>query len=261
MFEDLWDLSKSITSHTLDAQMTWPNCTVPHFDIRAREKKPQTKIPFRDPPGEFVAFAPFVTPETQAGWEAYAVEHQDWVAQDYNYRGYGWNDTTPTPIPPTIHRYNISEPVKDFAEDMFDFMIPLWQLSPVRKDTSIINLDLASIPVISHLLWDTKVKKVEQYSRVMNFDTLALLYGEEYIDRNDHPRGTIYQPVFEDFREESEVVGFMIGSLSWDNVFEDLRFEGGVSLLVEIEGTVRRQCDACCVLWYALSQSGSRCPW
>lgn len=237
MFDELWDLSKSITSHTLDAQMSWPNCTMPHFDIQAREQKPQTKIPFRDPPGEFVGFAPFVTPENQPGWESYAVEHQDWIAQDYAYRGSPWNESTPTPIPPTIHRYNGTE-VKDFEDDKFDYMIPLWQVSPVRKDTSIINLDLASIPVLAHLLWDVKVKKVEQYSRVMKFDTLAILHGEEHVDKSDHPKGTIFQPVFEDFREDSEVVGFMIGSLSWDNIFANVLFESSASLLVEIEGTV-----------------------
>ena len=206
--------------------MVWPNCTMPHFDILAGERKPQTKIPFRDPPGEFVGFAPFVTPETRPGWESYSVENQGWIAQDYEYRGSPWNETTPAPIPPAIHGYNGTE-YQDYEGEMFDYMIPLWQVSPVRQDTSIINLDLATIPMMAHLLWDVKVKKVEQYSRVMKYETLALFLGEEHVDEKDHPKGTIFQPVFEDFREDSEVAGFMIASLSWDDVFSGVVFEGG----------------------------------
>lgn len=223
MFEELMELSKSVTSHALDSEMTWPNVTLPHFDIRARHNKNFTL--------EFSGFAPFVVPADRPGWESYSVHNQDWLAQDYHYRG--WNQT-PDSIAPQIHKYNESAPqLRDDEDEMFDYEIPLWQLSPPRTDVSIVNLDLASVPVFAHLLWDIKMKKIEQYGRIMD---LQFLLGEDLVNPH-HPRGTIYQPVFEDFTPEAEVVGFMFGTLTWDYMFQNVIFGGSAPLLVEIEGT------------------------
>ena len=98
MFEELWDMGKSITSHALYANLTWPNVTLPHFDIKARDERSRI---------EFVGFAPFVKPEDKVGWESYSVENQNWIAQDYEYRG--WNDIEPDPIPTSIHKYEAPE--------------------------------------------------------------------------------------------------------------------------------------------------------
>jgi hypothetical protein len=97
MFEEIWDMSKATTSHALFLNMAWPNVTLPHFDIRAHDERSRV---------EFVGFAPFVTPETREGWEAYSVENQDWIAQAYAYCD--GIDQTPEPIPTTIHRYESS---------------------------------------------------------------------------------------------------------------------------------------------------------
>ena len=220
MFEEIWDMSKAITSHALDSEMTWPNVTLPHFDTIAHDERSRV---------EFIGFAPFVTPETRQGWEQYSVDNQGWIAQDYSYRN--WNETPPS-IPTKIHRYNTSFLPAEFEEEMFRYEVPLWQVAPAPRDTSEINLDLATLPVFGHLLRDVSVKKVEQYSRIVD---LGFLLGEDNVD--DHPRGTIYQPVFQDFREDADVVGFVMGSLTWDNMFEHVLFDSSASLLVEIEGT------------------------
>jgi len=248
MFEELWDISKTITSHALDTNVSWPNCTVPHFDTRSRHG-PHSRAgnPEKDVGLEFVGFAPFVMPEDQAGWEAYAIEHQGWLAQDYYYRGW---DEIPPPIPSRIHRYNASASVEEFEEEMFQYQIPLWQMSPTPKNTSMINLDLATVPIFAHLLWDVKVKKVEQYGRVLD---LAFLLNQQdskdYDAENDDPRGTIYQPVFEDFREDAEVVGFMMGTMSWDRMLPKNLFNSSKSILVEIEG------DCSAVFTYKISNT------
>eukprot|EP00977_Amphora_coffeiformis_P003944 scaffold792_cov163-Amphora_coffeaeformis.AAC.3 len=221
MFEDMMDLSKDLTSHALDNNLKWPNITLPHFDVRARESTVR-----------FVAFAPFVTPETREGWEAYSVEHQDWIQQDYSYRN--WTQTPPR-IPPTIHRFNESSPVVEYDDLEYQYEVPLWQVSPPRPDYSAVNMDLSTIPILGHLFRDVKVKKVEQYGRIMDFKGL---YSELLaVDVDDHPRGSIFQPVFEDFRADAEVVGFMMGSLEWDGMFRNVIFGGAAPLIVEIEGT------------------------
>ncbi|CAB9531536.1 Guanylate cyclase (Partial), partial [Seminavis robusta] len=229
MFEELWDLSKSITSHALDTNSSWPNCTLPYFDIHAHDLKKKTGNL------EFVGFAPFVTPENRAGWEQYSVDNQGWIQQDYNYRN--WTHAA-APIPTSIHQYNGSGLTQEdyvFEDPQFDYEIPLWQIAPAQNDTSVINLDLATVPVFAHLLWDIKMKKVEQYSRIMD---LHFLLGDNLNQNNpDHPRGTIYQPVMEDFRENADVVGFAMGTLTWDLMFENVLFDSSSPLLVEIEGT------------------------
>lgn len=95
MFEEIWDLSKAITSHALFANMSWPNVTLPHFDIRAHDERSRM---------EFVGFAPFVAPEEREGWETYSVANQWWITQDYEYRG--WYNETPDPISETIHKFD-----------------------------------------------------------------------------------------------------------------------------------------------------------
>ena len=93
-------------------------------------------------------------------------------------------------------------------------------------------MDLASHPVFAHLLWDVRVKKVDQYSRAID---VSFLLGND-VTSDGRPRGTIYQPVFDDFHENAEVVGFMMGVLVWDNMFQDVLFESVAPVLVEIVG-------------------------
>jgi Adenylate and Guanylate cyclase catalytic domain len=189
---------------------------------------------------ELVGFAPFVSFEDKEGWEAYSVENQGWMEQDYFYRG--WNET-PRAINGRIHSYvddgtdlwfdrrrnlktyNYSDP------ETFEYEIPLWQVSPPPLDTSIVNMDLASHPVFAHLLWDVRVKKVKQYSRAID---LSLLMGEAADD--GHPRGVVFEPIFDDFHEDAEVVGFMFATLNWDNIFENVLYDSVAPILVEIEG-------------------------
>lgn len=222
MFRELSDLSKDITSHALTNGLVWPNVTLPHFDVRTRNFTTST-----------VGFAPFVTPENHDGWEAYAVENQGWIAQDYFYRG--WTDRMLGEIPTHIHYMNRSQAldVTDVYEDpQFQYEIPLWQLAPPRTDLSIFNLDLSTIGVMGHLLWDVRVKKVQQYGRVMDFSIL-----NEDQEVKDNPTGSMYQPVFQDFNADAEVVGFTMGLLEWDNIFKDVLYDSSEPILVEIEGT------------------------
>jgi hypothetical protein len=240
MFEELYDMSTAITSHSLDSGMQWPFVTLPHFDMRAHRNH-RSKV-------DMMGFAPFVTPAQKEAWERYSVEYQGWLAQDYLYRIANGKNVTlaeaakeeqlPTMIPEQIH-YNDSYTPEDYDDDRFDYEIPLWQVSPPLKNASIINLDLSSVPIFGHLLWDVKVKKVEQYSRIIDWGFLLgdAYYGKEKEDRRHHPRGSIYQPVFEDFHEDADVVGFTMGTLAWDYMFEKVLFDSSVPLLVEIEGT------------------------
>ena len=95
MFKEIFNVGKVITSQALSAGMSWPNVTLPFFDVLAQNEASTF---------EFVGFAPFVKPETKDGWLAYSVQNQDWIQQAYNYTD-GMGDYTPDPIPEMIHKY------------------------------------------------------------------------------------------------------------------------------------------------------------
>jgi hypothetical protein len=78
-------------------------------------------------------------------------------------------------------------------------------------------------------------EKVEHYSPTHDPELLLELLGEDYQSHHNLslPRGTIYQPVLEDFREDAEVVGFMVGSLTWDKTLYYVLFESSLPLLVD----------------------------
>lgn len=210
MFDELEHLAALMTAHSLDMNCAWPNCTLPLLQERVQ----QTRL-------EWVGYAPYVTPEEHEGWERYALEQST-----------NLNRT----IPDQIYSYdpnnlleNDEEYFEPFTNASFNYQIPLWQSAPPASQ--LVNMDLSTIPVFGHLLWDIKVKKVAQYSRIMD---LGFLLGPGY--HPERPRGTIYQPVFEDLSAEPEVVGFMMATLTWDRILDDVTVSEQ-PLLVEIEGT------------------------
>ncbi|KAG7371467.1 adenylate cyclase [Nitzschia inconspicua] len=227
IFEEIYGISKAVTSRALDRGLTWPNVTLPHFDIRANSSFSNF---------EMVAFAPFVSRENKEGWEAYSKENQDWIKQDYFYRG--WEETPPA-INEHIHSINLTKDIwfihRHLVEynysdpTIYEYEIPLWQVSPPPKDSSIINMDLASHPVVAHLLWDSRVKKVKEYSRAIFLD---FLLGDAADD--GLPRGIIIEPIFDDFNDDAEVVGFMLATLNWEQIFQDISFKKGAPVVVEV---------------------------
>jgi hypothetical protein len=153
LFEKLWDLGKAITSHALDANMTWPNCTVPPFENRAHDMKRSSGTL------EFVGFAPFVTPDNRDGWEQYSVENQDRIEQDYDYRNWTCTEyiTPPAPIPSTIHQYNgsgLTAANYTFEDPIFHYEILLWQVAPAPMITPLSTWIWRQFP-----FWEIKGKK------------------------------------------------------------------------------------------------------
>ncbi|KAG7342014.1 family 3 adenylate cyclase [Nitzschia inconspicua] len=87
-------------------------------------------------------------------------------------------------------------------------------------------MDLASHPVVADLLWDSCVKKVKDYSRVID---LEFLMGEAANDGH-----IVIDPIFDDFHEDAEVVGFMLATLNWDRIFDNVLFDSVAPVMVEI---------------------------
>ena len=67
-------LATSITSYARATSATFPNVTIPHFDIRAQEIAELTGA-------EMIMFIPFVEEADREAFEVYAVQHQGWIAE------------------------------------------------------------------------------------------------------------------------------------------------------------------------------------
>ena len=100
MFDELWEISKSITSHALYTESVWPNVTLPHFDMIIHGEN--TRYGRHSNNVEFVGFAPFIVPSTKEGWEAYSVQNQQWLQHDIEYRII--NSISHPSLPTKLHR-------------------------------------------------------------------------------------------------------------------------------------------------------------
>lgn len=78
IFSQLHALSTAVTSSAIARRDSWPNVTIRHFDVRAREAEALTGV-------ELIVFSPIVTDSNRAGWEEYAWTHQNWIEEDLSY--------------------------------------------------------------------------------------------------------------------------------------------------------------------------------
>src|SRR3569832_756946 len=122
-------LSTAVTSISLYNNFSRPNVTVPYFDRRAREMQDLTGV-------DTVIFAPIVRRPDTSGWEKYAWENQDWIEQSIQLNG---ADISPGTIPRNMYKYGDDQNSSDLS-------VPIWQISPIPRNASFINLDLYSIP-------------------------------------------------------------------------------------------------------------------
>ena len=283
-FGQLTELSAFITAYALSSKTSWPNVTVPMFDILVQHAQEQADI-------QLIAFGPLLSAADQDSWEEYAVDHQDWILEAISYRG--WNMTlapiegihsfTEEDLHPTHHddggeleeeleeghsvneeegrllgeketitvtnlRYPHRQTERfggqrrlssegegpegdnEAGHDVLgDKLIPLWQLSPLPLNTSSIGLDLVEHPILGHLFEDVIIKRAALLSQT--FDSHFLIQGEH----NENPRSSLVQPVFSDFRNNSEVVGFLLAGLNWDSYFYRALPEYSHSVFVDVE--------------------------
>jgi len=235
IFGQLRNLATAVTSHAIEANETWPNVTLPHFDLRAREAEELSGL-------ELIVFSPLVTEANRAGWEEYAWQHQDWIAEDLNlYDDQGGSVFNPGSIARSIYKFS-DETDEDGAgrrrlitEYDQSFYVPVWQLGPVPTNASIINLDLHSHPELGRTMNDVLEIEHKLLSGVVDVDFLLDYAAVEKVDEN--PRSFILQPIFQSFAKSAMVTGFLVGELAWDSFFVDVLPVGTGDVLVNVRGT------------------------
>jgi hypothetical protein len=215
-------LATAFTAHSLSSKLSWPNVTLPFFELRTKDlRREQSGV-------EVVVFAPLVSKDSKEEWEAYSIENQGWLQEGLDYQGSG--STVAGRIPELVF------PSEDGELNLF---APLWQIGASPTNASIINLNLLSIASFDRLVDQVLDTRAAVVSQVIN---LLPLIGYEYpssdvedegeegeedkegalepIDE-DEPRGFILQPVYESFEVDASIVGVVITEIKWSLIFRN----------------------------------------
>eukprot|EP00934_Nitzschia_sp_Nitz4_P002003 Nitzschia sp. Nitz4//scaffold23_size168460//26387//30285//NITZ4_002207-RA/size168460-snap-gene-0.151-mRNA-1//-1//CDS//3329543599//2003//frame0 len=226
---NLQGVSNTITSYTWDTEKSWPNATLPNFDIRMTNSF-ETLVG-----AEMHIFAPIVYGANRSGFESYAWDNQGWIVDDLALRGL--SGVRPGRIPRKIYSY-----YDDYEEEIQekDFYVPIWQVSPVPTSADIIMLDLYSHPSLNRMISDciqvqhTLLSEVVDRSFLSdNIETL-----DQDPDRDVFPRSYSIEPIYNRFDGTPELVGFIFAIIPWDTYFVDVLPQG-------IDGFVVRVLDSC----------------
>jgi class 3 adenylate cyclase len=223
----LKSISNSFTSYSMDTARSWPNTTLPHFDIRTTNSF-EKLADF-----EFFLFAPVVEASQTLGFEEYAWDHQGWIQEDLEVRGLG--KIKPGKIPRRIYSFDGESSRK------YNIQVPIWQVAPVPTDAGIILLDLYSQPSFRRMIDDATISRHVLLSEVVDRSFLSgnlhSLVDQGDASRDHHPRSYAIQPVYQDFSHDSKLTGFVFAVVSWDTYFLNVLPKGTNGFIVQIEDT------------------------
>lgn len=249
-FGQLKSLSTAITSVSQDSETeSFPSVSVPHFDLRAREIADLTGI-------EMVLFVPFVngTAQDKREWETFELANQDWILQDYAYRG--WDMSRLESIPHKIYNYTVPQDFNDtrrgfvdadnFMEEVLHnltynpdgFSAPISQYGPGLMDTSLTMLDLFTHPIFKKEIVASLEYNVPVISEVEDLEFLLqhIQPNNETFEEHDYSllRSFTLDPVKEDFYNTSKTVGFIVGVVPWNTFFRNLLPENVNGIVVKV---------------------------
>jgi len=224
-FNELMTLSTTITSYALDTGSTWPNVTLPHFTQRSQSIIQLAGM-------EMVIFTPIVSLENKAGFEAYAREHQDWIAKDLVYtddpnRNVG-------SISPEIQRLPFHQDSEYFSDLVY---LPAWQYGPSVKNASLVNKDLIGDVTFARVMDDSIESNHLLLSEVIDTSFYRLHIDDGEHDEQEDPRSVVFQPVWDTFDQSGNIVGFLVGIFTWDNFFENSLSEDIRGFTVNVRST------------------------
>ncbi|KAL3944053.1 MAG: hypothetical protein SGBAC_001881 [Bacillariaceae sp.] len=213
MVTQLQTTSSSITSLVIDKPNNDNKVTLPQFDRRMQDYGNTTSM---------LLYAPLIAQNDKAAWELYAQNNQNWIDSSLEQRG--WTATVAT-IPDTIQPLSASISDAGAGADAAssDRFAPIWQLSPVPVDRSIINQDLLSLEAMASLLsrLDAATTKKAELSGVE--DVTALLSFSNGFDAltdqaDQNPTSILAAPVYADFTTMDSIVGYVVGIVEWNSM-------------------------------------------
>jgi hypothetical protein len=210
IFGNVRALSIALTSYSRESSSVWPNVTLSNFDIRTAETEE-----LRD--AEPVIYAPLVSVDSLTEWEAYSLEHQGWIDEDWSYRD---ASVDAGDISPNVY-YSTSNK-NETPQSSRSVHFPVWQTGPVPHNASIINFDLYQHPMFRNMIDDVMDINHTVMSGVADFNFLLDPIIPDHVS-DGHPRSVIFEPVFDDFHENtSRLTGIVVAELAWENMLKNV---------------------------------------
>eukprot|EP00980_Cylindrotheca_fusiformis_P001232 scaffold331_cov117-Cylindrotheca_fusiformis.AAC.10 len=210
----LSELSTALSAQyqSSDVGESWPNMTLPFFERRAQNNVN----------ADAVFYAPILPKDAaiQAEWEAYAISKQDWV-----------NEDSGISIPDEIHSFQGAN-----ATLSSSIVAPIWQYSPVTRDRSMVNLDIATHPILSTMLHPGDNLNGETVILMSQIFDASFLLNSTDVQRNVFvPRSALLTPVFESFQEGAKPFGFVFALLSWEKAFSQAFDQSNLEMIAELQ--------------------------
>jgi hypothetical protein len=159
-----------------------------------------------------VALAPFLHVGEKKTWETFSVANQDWIVDGLAWDGVALSNPVDS-IPSMIYKHGSNG---RFTTDVGDGpFAPMWEISPAPKDSSVVNYDTLSHPILSKS-FETVQKTGDPVLSDLIAD--ADLFGSSAFDTNE-PVSVLMYPVNDNFTLHGNLVAMLMGSFSWKSFF------------------------------------------
>jgi len=233
--EAIGTLAASITAHSLGTESTFPNVTIPSFEILGAHARTLSGCPF-------ITWLPLVNEQSRKGWEEYSTTKQDhfnvsYLAETELRRSQ--DENLDIRRPRELHFSGVQHFHKEIwgnGSTSDGPYFPVWQMTPTLPYLTMLNKNenfdnfntnfskdilrteevmfggmIASSPCDGCDLPDilTSIKQLGQYRH------------ESEWDKNDWLSGLAH-PVFDNFGEERKLVGILLALHKWSHHFSGI---------------------------------------
>lgn len=220
----LQNAAATATSFALATQQTWPRLVIPHFAERSSGLRDLARTPL-------VVFSPLVKDE-RISWETFSTENQGWTEEGYAFQGM----TVPyAPIRQKIHEdLADATALEPTAPAPFS---PVWQMSPVPENLTVINFDLLS---------NDRFLALEEYvdehrtAAISDVFPISEILGSSIDLEDGKPRSITLQPIFSDFADMSAVVGHYLAVVEWERYFAGVLHDGANGVVVVLRNSCNK---------------------
>ena len=217
----LQNAATTATSLVLATQQTWPQVVIPHFAERTSGLRNLAGTPL-------VVFSPVVKTD-RISWESFSVENQNWTREGRSFQG---TSTPTTLIPSRLHQDLDNAEALD-SVDAAPFS-PVWQMSPVPDDLTVVNFDLESNERFRSLETYVDLNHILAISDVF---PISEILGTSVDVEDGKPRSIALQPIFADFAKTSAVVGHFLAVVEWERFFSGVLHGGANGVVVVLQNS------------------------
>lgn len=201
-------LSTTITSHTIESGMQWPEVVVPHFELQGTSLAELAEVAQMN-------IVPLVNVPMVEEWQAFSVENQGWIEDGLKLHN---ESVTVDKIIRFVYHVENDKVVAQTGPGVSGYYSPVWQQYPAPSDPTVVNFDLLSLPNITQHFIALLETNSPIVSRMLNLD---FLLQREISDTDSAKHTFMMQPLYPDFSktEVIDMVGYILTVVAWEDIF------------------------------------------